>query len=56
MILPLNLTDSSNTYDIVSKTEDEDFATIVKIYDENSQNAETYQNEVSNFTSSDNII
>ena len=48
-------TDSSNTYDIINKTEDDDFATVVKIYDENSQNTETYQNEVSNFTSSDNI-
>ena len=48
-------TDSSNTYDITNKTEDDDFAIVVKIYDENSQNAETYQNEVSNFTSSDNI-
>ena len=57
--------DSSNIYEKVNDINDGDFATVVKIYDENEQKAETYQNEISNnpsnefeynFNTSDNII
>ena len=57
--------DSSNTYEQINNTGNDEFATVVRIYDENSPNTETYQNEVTNIptenldyniASNDNII